>query len=190
MFFIVLIAYFIIFYGFVVIGQRLCTRVKSISNLGERIHNKKIQQFESSAFFAPLRKAVRKQSKTKALSFIFPLILLKSIAFLAFSLVLISPLIIIFQGIAMGSLFNYEKHHDNNFKALQTITFWQLSSHLIAATLGTLIGLNWLVYKTSAFSIDLLLVKENIIYYIFIGITALIAAYFEARLLIEESEFL
>ena len=143
----IILAYLGIFYTSLIFGQWLCCKVNFISELGEKIYTKKLNQLKISFFFGPLRKAINKSSLVKAIVFIFPLILLKSIAYYYMSLVLITPIVLIGQGIIMGSLFFFNDKQTNNDQSLKTITFWQLSSHIIAGSYGTLKGLEWLSFN-------------------------------------------
>jgi len=127
-----------IFYCSFFCGKYLTKSSRYIAKLGEKIYIKKIYQYENSGFFKPLRNAIAQGSLSKGLLIILPLIILKSVAFYFISILLITPLILIFQGITMGSLFAYHKNQHGNAKDLAMITFWQLFSHLAAATYGYL----------------------------------------------------
>ena len=91
-----------------------------------------------------------------------------------------APLILVLQGIAMGSLFVYHKAQDGDIKALSRITFWQLLSHIIAATYGTIVGIEWIYNK----SFDFELVPSNLellLYGSLVLITGLVAANLEVK---------
>lgn len=183
----IILAYLGVFYTSLIFGQWLSCKVRFISELGEKIYSKKLNQLKISFFFGPLRKAINESSLVKAIIFIFPLILLKSIAYYYMSLVLITPIILIGQGIIMGSLFVFNDKQTNNDQSLKTITFWQLSSHIIAGSYGTLKGLEWL-YSNSFDVYSYISTGDNIFFYLILTLfTALIASYFEAKSIVIKS---
>ena len=183
----IILAYLGIFYTSLIFGQWLCCKVRFISELGEKIYTKKLYQLKTSSFFGPLRKAINESSLVKAIVFIFPLILIKSIAYYYMSLVLITPIVLIAQGIIMGSLFVFNDKQKNNDESLKTITFWQLSSHIVAGSYGTLKGLEWL-NSNSFDAYSYLSTGHNIFFYLILTLlTALIASYFEAKSIVIKS---
>lgn len=176
----ILLLFFGLFYGSLILGKWLSKKYSFIAKIGAKIYNNKVKQLETSSLFQPLRVAIQKKSILKAFLVIFPLILLKSIVFYFISILLITPLFLIIQGIAMGSLFNWHLQNNRNLKDLQTITFWQLTSHIIAASLGFKIGLNWLYFKQVDFN-PLVFPNDSYLYFTLITLTALIAAYKESK---------
>ena len=184
--FLLSLLFLILFYGSLVLGKWLTTKNNSILSIGEKIYLNKTKQLKTSYLFSPVRSAIADRLITKAFFVIFPLIVLKSIAFYFIALVLITPLVLIFQGITMGSLFIYYKTHIGAINKLQRITFWQLLSHIIAASFGTSLGLKWLYYKEVDINKNVLLTNESLMCFILIVMTAIIAAYLEAKLIVKE----
>ena len=182
------ISFLIIFYGCLILGEWLTKRSRFISSLGEKIYLNKIKQLETSKLFSTLRSAMENQLLFKALFFIFPLIVLKSIAFYFIALFLITPIVIAFQGIAMGSLFIYHRNNIGSINQLKTITFWQLTSHIIAASFGTSLGLKWLYFEEIDFNLKTIFTNEALLCFILLAMTALIAAYLEAKSIIIKKE--
>ena len=181
--FIVLIS---IFYCSLYFGKSLTPTSEFITSLGKNIYTNKLNLYKTSSFFIALRSAIKQRSITKSILFIFPLIVLKSVAFYFISILLITPLIIIFQGITMGSFFLYHKKQGENINELASITFWQILSHLIAATYGCLVGIDWLFNK-DLLTGSSLSIQGNIKYYIFLSlVTACIAAYLEVKSLLKK----
>jgi hypothetical protein len=186
---IIILAYLGVFYISLIFGQWLCRKFSFISQLGEKIYTKKHYQLNNSSFFNPLRKAINESSLAKAIAFIFPLIFIKSIAFYYISFVLITPIVLIGQGIIMGSLFVYNDKQTKNNQNLKIITFWQLSSHIIAGSYGTLKGLEWLL-PNSFDSSSFINTSHSIFFYLILTLlTALIASYFEAKSIIIKADF-
>ena len=177
----IVLSYFGVFYLSLITGRWLCSKSSVIAKLGETIFIKKKDQLDNSPIFGPLRKAIKESSLGKAIAFIFPMIALKSIAFYFISYILITPIVLIIQGIMMGSLYVYNDHQTKKVKNLNNITFWQLFSHILAASYGTVIGIEWLLpdlLETYSF----LKTQHNIgIYLILILITAFIASFLEAK---------
>lgn len=177
----IVLTYFGVFYLSLITGRWLCGKSSVIAKLGETIYNKKHYQLDISPIFSPLRKAIKESSNGKAIAFIFPLIAFKSIAFYFISYLLIAPIILITQGIMMGSLFAFNDRQAKRFKNLNNITFWQLLSHIIAASYGTIKGLKWLLpdlFGTYSFVNTV----HNIgIYLTLILLTAFIASFLEAK---------
>lgn len=175
----------ILFYLSIYCGRQLSGYSQFIGKIGETIFTKKMNQYNNSGFFGPLRNAIKQDSFLKGMLFILPLIILKSVTFYIISILLITPIILIFQGVTMGSLFIYHKKQNQDEKALVNITFWQLFSHLVAGTYGFIKGIDWM------FNIDLITTSRrllffNIEFYVLLSfLSAVIAAYFEVKSLIE-----
>ena len=171
---------FIIFYSSLYLGKYFSVQNSYIQKIGASIYTKKIKQYETSKGFKLLRDAVEERSLSKGMGFIAPMIILKSVAFYFISILLIAPLILVLQGIAMGSLFNYYKTEVGDLKVLSKITFWQLLSHIIAATYGIIVGIEWIYNK----SFDFELVPSNLellLYGSLVLITGLVAANLEVK---------
>lgn len=175
-----------IFYTSLALGKWLSKKYRFISKIGEKIYSIKLKQLETSGIFSPLRNAVKERSMFKAILVIFPMILLKSVTFYFISVVLITPLILIVQGVAMGSLFTFYKNNVGLTKTLSVITFLQLLSHIIAATFGFDMGLKWLHYKEVDYN-SVLISNSFFIFYILVTITAFIAAYIETTTIINKN---
>jgi hypothetical protein len=139
--------------------------------------------------FAPLRSAIELKSEAKAFVFIFPLILLKSILFGVISIFLVAPLFLIVQGIGMGSLVHYYDQNVGSSKELRKITFWQLLSHITAASVGTIIGLKWLYYQEVEININLFFSSAYVIFYILILLTTIMAANLESKSLMTNKNY-
>jgi len=175
----------LIFYMSLFLGKYLTKKSTYVKRIGVSIYDKKIKQYNSNAF-KPLRKAIEKKSLGQGMGFIAPMIVLKSIAFYFISLLLITPIIVLFQGLAMGSMFVYHKKQNGNTNELSKITFWQLFSHLIIASYGTVIGTNWLLSQT------LIAQPDNLVFLNFKQtmaisfVTAIVAAFFEVRAILNE----
>lgn len=178
-----------IFYASLRFGKWLSHRFIFITKLGEHTYTKKLNQLNTSPFFSPLRKAINESSLLKAIACIFPLILIKSIAFYYMSFVLITPIVLISQGIVMGNLFVYSDRRTKNNQHLKTITFWQLSSHIIAASYGTLKGLEWLFSDSFKYSFLKGTNYDMFLFLILTLLTALIASYFEAKSIVLKDNF-
>lgn len=177
----IVLTYFGVFYLSLITGRWLYSKSSVIAKLGETIFIKKQDQLDNSPIFGPLRKAINESSLGKAIAFIFPLITLKSIAFYFISYMLIAPIVLIIQGIMMGSLFVYNDHQTKKVKNLNNITFWQLFSHILAASYGTIKGIEWLLPDTLE-SFSYLNGDSRIyIYIILILLTAFVASFLEAK---------
>jgi hypothetical protein len=144
---IIFLSMILIFYMSLFLGKYLTPKIQYVKRIGESIYHKKIKQYNSSAF-KPLRRAIEEKSMAQGMGFIAPMIILKSVAFYFISMLLITPLLIFFQGLAMGSMFVYHEKQIGSIKELSIITFWQLFSHLIAGAYGFTKGLDWL-YNTN-----------------------------------------
>lgn len=175
----------LIFYMSLFLGKYLTKKSTYVKRIGESIYKKKIKQYNSNAF-KPLRNAVDKKSVGQGMGFIAPMIILKSIAFYFISLLLITPIIVLFQGLAMGSMFVYHEKQIGSTNELSKITFWQLFSHLIIASFGCVKGLDWLFnVKIIANTHSQFLSNINAFLILSI-ITAIVAAFFEVRALLNE----
>ena len=177
----IFIGYLFIFYFNLYLGKLFCTRNASIAKLGKIIFKKKNDELANSPFFKPIRESIKQRSIPKLASYIFVMITLKSLGFALMSIVLITPLILVFQGLAMGSLFIYYKSKEKHLDLLPIVTFWQLLSHCFAGALGTVIGLNWL-FKT-----NLPLNNKYLVLVIILSLfTGIIAAYLESKMLLNQ----
>lgn len=184
----VFIAFFILFFLNFRLGEKLAVSSRSFEIFGTNFLNKKERQLRESALFGSLRKAIAKPDSSKAFLTILPLMLLKSAAFYFVGLVLVLPLLLIVQGLMMGTLFNaYKKSYASNGLFVK-VTFWQLSSHLILGAYGFVVGLNWF------FEIDLLTgIEPNWLadmesYMGLSVIWAIVAAYLEVKMLIRDNK--
>ena len=170
-----------IFYVSLFLGKYLA-RINSFSaNIGKNIYDKKVDQYKTSSHFKPLRNAVNHHNLYKGLLIVFPLIIIKSLSMYFISLILIIPLVVVIHGITTGSLIVYHEKKEGNSNVLAKIIFWQLMSHLIAATFGFLKGLDW-IFKTNLTSDSNISILGDIKFYIILSVvTGFIAAYLEVK---------
>ena len=173
-----------VFYGSYWLGRKLSMSNKNLAMLGGRTYHNKITQLKEKKFFAPLRKHIEAKSLVRCTNFLFPLILIKSIFSLGLSLFLLAPLLLIFQGLIMGSMIRHFSLKTGGPSPLNTITFWQLLSQISMMSLGTKLGYLWLI-KGEILSMSWLLSTEAGICILISLITAFMAARLEAGFLLE-----
>lgn len=133
-----------LFFGSFKLAYSLAMSNPKVAFIGEKMLLKKERQLATSKLFAELRKAIRAGNRTKAFAVIFPLMVLKSVAFYFIGYILVLPFLLVVQGVMMGSLFlAYKKVYQANSLFIK-VSFWQLSSHLIVAAYGFVVGLEWI----------------------------------------------
>ncbi len=145
MFILVVYAFLILFYVGLFLGESFNPNKRNDDHLGKKLYEKKSQQLANSPLFKPLRKLDEKGNFSIGFILVFVLILIKSIAFFFIGLILIAPLILIVQGFMMGRLVNYHKNAIGPTTLLKMITYFQLFSHIVLATIGTLNGYKWIM---------------------------------------------
>ena len=168
------------------LARRAASTHGQVAAIGEQMLEKKERQYAESKLFSSLRVAVNKGDKIRAFSIVFPLILLKSAAFYFIGYILILPLLLLIQGVMMGSMFvAYQKQYWSTILFIK-VTYWQLVSHLILAAYGFLLGVNW-IFKVIWFeNIELQWLSQLYGYIVLSIIWAVVAAYFEVMMLIKD----
>ncbi|MBT8254110.1 MAG: hypothetical protein HKN00_04705 [Flavobacteriaceae bacterium] len=177
----------IIFYVSMALGSWLGTKNTVLYKLGERTYDSKLKQLETSAFFNPIRKYRERGAIYQMTLFLFPLILIKSIAFMAVSCFLIAPILLLFQGMTMGSLIRVMKDKQLYSKMLYRVIFWQLLGHVVAAAMGTYLGYKWLIGEQD-FQWDWFGSTQALLLFFVVVITAWMAAYFESQMILYEHQ--
>lgn len=158
----------------------------NVASIGERMHQKKEEQLQTSKLFAGLRNAIRAGNRTKAFAVIFPLMVLKSVAFYFIGYVLVLPLLLAVQGVIMGSLFLAYKKVYRAESLFIKVTFWQLSSHLIVAAFGFVLGLEWIFGLDYIQNLKPSWAASIYAYAVLSVIWSVVAAYLEVRMLMHD----
>ena len=172
-------ALLLFFYLGLFFGQQWYSKSGLLANLGKKLYDQKTQQLEHSPLFKPLRSLDKKSNFTKGFVLVFVLIFLKSLAFYFIGLILIVPIVLLVQGVMMGSLFKYHEKHIGSIWALKKITIFQLLSHIALASLGLWTGFKWLYLKEITFTEGLNINKPLILAALLALVFAVIAAWLE-----------
>ena len=175
----------LIFEGSMKLASRLSKTSPALYALGEKILNSKENQLKYAPLIRPVRQYRESASKTKLRFFLFPLILIKSIAFFFISLFQIAPVLLIFQGLSMGSMVRVMKDKGARTWQLNQVIRWQLLSHVSAAAMGTWLGFYWLIEKIPIDWPWLLTIDALVLAGISL-VTAFIAAFKEAGMILED----
>ncbi|MDC7999373.1 hypothetical protein [Gilvibacter sediminis] len=168
------------------LAKRAATTSAQVAALGEQMLEKKELQYAQSKLFSGLRKAIDQGQKTRAFWVIFPLMLIKSAAFYFIGYILILPILLLIQGVLMGSLFvAYQKRYWSTVLFVK-VTYWQLASHLILGAYGFLLGMDWL-FEVDWFAGSEPLWLSQLYGYIVLSIIwSVVAAYFEVMMLVKD----
>lgn len=168
------------------LAKRTATTNTQVAALGERMLEKKERQYSESKLFSGLRAAVNRGDKNQAFWVIFLLMLLKSIAFYFIGFLLILPVLLLIQGVIMGSLFLAYKKVYRAESLFIKVTFWQLSSHLIVAAFGFVLGLEWIFGLDYIQNLKPSWAASIYAYAVLSVIWSVVAAYLEVRMLMHD----
>ena len=111
---------------------------------------------------------------------------LKSVAFYFIGYILVLPFLLVIQGVMMGSLFlAYKKVYQADSLFIK-VSFWQLSSHLIVAAFGFVVGLEWIFDLDYLQNLKPSWAASIYAYAVLSIIWSVVAAYLEVRMLMHD----